>query len=65
MGRIKSTLIKKTAKKLLKEKPELFGKLFNDNKKILGNLMPSKWIRNRIAGQIARTRTKEKPILPS
>ena len=53
MGRIKSTLIKKTAKQLL-EGENSFNDDFNRNKKILGNLMPSKPLRNKIAGYIAR-----------
>lgn len=52
MGRIKSTLIKRTAKQLLTEK-DMFTKDFENNKKILGNTMPSKKMRNRIAGYMA------------
>ena len=37
-----------------------FTKDFNHNKKLLGNLMPSKKIRNKIAGYLARlVRQKE------
>jgi len=53
MGRIKSVLIKRTAKKLLKE-TDVFSDKFEENKKILGNTMPSKSIRNKIAGYITR-----------
>lgn len=53
MGRIKPTLVKRTSKKLLSEDNSFTSK-FEDNKKILGNTMPSKWIRNRIAGYLAR-----------
>jgi ribosomal protein S17E len=52
MGRIKSTLIKRTARIL--EKEEYFVDQFDSNKKILGNTMPSKSVRNKIAGYIAR-----------
>lgn len=52
MGRIKSTLIKRTARQLLLEK-ELFTKEFEHNKKVLGKTMPSKKMRNRIAGYMA------------
>jgi ribosomal protein S17E len=52
MGRIKSTLIKRTSKQLLHQK-EMFNEDFNHNKKILGNTMPSKKTRNKIAGYIA------------
>lgn len=53
MGRIKSALIKRTAKNLLKE-DNVFSESFDKNKKLLGNTMPSKRIRNKIAGQITR-----------
>ena len=53
MGRIKSKLVKRTAKLLLKEKNQ-FNDNFEQNKKVLKNLMPSKKIRNQIAGYITR-----------
>ena len=53
MGRIKSALIKRTAKALLKEENK-FGGEFNNNKRHLGSNMPSKRLRNRIAGYITR-----------
>ena len=53
MGRIKMTLVKRTTKKLLAEENS-FTSSFEDDKKILGNLMPSKRIRNMIAGYLAR-----------
>jgi len=53
MGRIKSLLVKKTAKSLI-EKGIPFTTDFETNKKILGNTMPSKSIRNKIAGYITR-----------
>ena len=53
MGRIKSTLIKRTAKALMKE-PNLFTEKFNDNKALLGRSMPSKRLRNGIAGYVTR-----------
>ena len=52
MGRIKSTLVKRTARKLVQE--EEFSEDFNENKKILGITMPSKRLRNIIAGYISR-----------
>jgi len=54
MGRIKSTLIKRTAEQLLERTSDAFSHSFEENKKILGNLMPSKRIRNRVAGYITR-----------
>ncbi len=59
MGRIKSTLIKRTAKNLLKEE-NTFSENFGQNKKLLGKNMPSKRIRNMIAGYISRLKKKEK-----
>lgn len=54
MGRIKSTLIKRTARQLTKE--PMFGDTFDHNKKILRDSMPSKKTRNKIAGYIGRLR---------
>ena len=59
MGRIKSTLVKRTAENLLKEE-NVFSESFEKNKKILENTMPSKKIRNKIAGHITRLKKKEK-----
>jgi len=53
MGRIKSLMVKRAAKQLL-EGENLFDDTFEKNKKILGNTMPSKSTRNKIAGYIAR-----------
>ncbi len=53
MGRIKSKLVKRTAKQLLKEKNK-FNDNFEENKRILKDSMPSKKIRNQIAGYITR-----------
>ncbi len=58
MGRIKSTLIKRTGRQLTKE--PMFGDTFEHNKKILANSMPSKKTRNRIAGYIGHLRRMEK-----
>jgi len=58
MGRIKSILIKRTAEKLMQEQE--FSDNFEENKKILGESMPSKRIRNIIAGYITRLKKKGK-----
>jgi|APSaa5957512622_1039677.scaffolds.fasta_scaffold98697_2 small subunit ribosomal protein S17e len=63
MGRIKSTLIKRTAKGLVEKAPEIFKKDFETNKKVLGRSMPSKRTRNRIAGQITRIKRNTKKII--
>lgn len=64
MGRIKSALIKRTARNLLKEENK-FTEEFNTDKNLLGRSMPSKSLRNKIAGYIARLKRfdKEKKAL--
>jgi len=58
MGRIKSTLVKRTAKQLITE--NIFSPDFEKNKKILASDMPSKRIRNKIAGYITRIEKSKK-----
>lgn len=53
MGRIKSTMIKKAARQLL-EGEHGFSTNFENNKKLLKDTMPSKPIRNKVAGYISR-----------
>ncbi len=57
MGKIKTRLIKRTANTLLKEDIN-FNDTFEKNKKILGREMPSKKVRNQIAGYIARLKRR-------
>ncbi|MEX0920477.1 MAG: 30S ribosomal protein S17e [Candidatus Pacearchaeota archaeon] len=67
MGKIKSKLIKKTAQRLSGRGIE-FSEDFEENKKILGKSMPSKKIRNQIAGFLSRTekqKKKEEELLKS
>ena len=61
MGRIKTTLIKRTAEKLFSENKEKFKKTFEENKKIVEELadIPSKKQRNVIAGYVTRLANKE------
>jgi small subunit ribosomal protein S17e len=55
MGRIRTTLIKRVAKKLLQEHGEEFGTDFNKNKEIVDRyLKVSKKMRNVIAGYIVK-----------
>ena len=61
MGRIKTMVIKRTSRELA-EQPG-FGKEFNGNKKVLGRSMPSKRMRNMIAGYITRLNRNRKSIL--
>ena len=58
MGKIKSKMMRRTADTLLKEGVP-FEKDFEKNKKVLGNTMPSKKLRNRIAGLISRMKKQE------
>lgn len=58
MGKIKSKLMRRTADSLLKEEID-FSQDFEKNKKLLGSTMPSKKLRNRIAGLIARLKKQE------
>lgn len=59
MGKIKSKIIKRATKVLLGKGIE-FEEDFEKNKKILGKEMPSKKIRNKMAGYIARVKKQEK-----
>ncbi len=52
MGRIKTTLIKRTTRELMEL--EEFSPDFKENKIKLGNILPSKKIRNKIAGYLTR-----------
>lgn len=58
MGRIKPKLVKRTTRLLLKEENK-FNANFEDNKKFLRNLTPSKSVRNKIAGYIARLKKQK------
>lgn len=53
MGRIKSLMVKRAASQLL-EIEHNFKADFEHNKKLLKDTMPSKPIRNKIAGYIVR-----------
>ena len=59
MGRIKSALVKRTTRKLLQEDNK-FSEEFSKNTKILGNTMPSKKVRNKIAGYISRLKKRQR-----
>lgn len=63
MGRIKSTLIKRTSRKLVESTSESFDKDFEVNKKSLGNSFESKKMRNKIAGCISRIKKNTKTII--
>ncbi|MEK6914673.1 MAG: 30S ribosomal protein S17e [Nanoarchaeota archaeon] len=58
MGRIKSKLVKRTGNNIISSGN--FNDKFDDNKRILTGIMPSKKIRNQIAGYITRKKKIEK-----
>ncbi len=58
MGKIKSKLVKRTSNELIKKGIQ-FDKSFEENKKILGKTMPSKKIRNQMAGFLAKLEKKK------
>ena len=64
MGRIKTTLIKRTAKKLFEDHKEEFQKDFDKNKKIVEDFakISSKKLRNVIAGYVTRLKKQSKWI---
>ena len=59
MGKIKGKLIKRSSERLIEGGVD-FKEDFEENKKILGDTMPSKKIRNQIAGYLARLKKMEK-----
>ncbi len=64
MGRIKTTLVKRTSRKLVDTLPESFAKDFESNKKSLSNnTMPSKRMRNMVAGYITRLKKNSHTII--
>ena len=58
MGKIKSKTIRRASQSLIDEGIE-FSEDFEKNKKILGNTMPSKKLRNRMAGFLAREKKQK------
>ncbi|MBT3404978.1 30S ribosomal protein S17e [archaeon] len=59
MGKIKSKLVRRTLKGLIENGIE-FTEDFEKNKKTLGNTMPSKKIRNQIAGLAVKVKQQER-----
>jgi ribosomal protein S17E len=65
MGKIKTKLIKRTSKSIVAGNVEVSME-FKENKKILKHGMPSKKVRNQIAGyltRISKNKEKEKKTL--
>lgn len=66
MGRIKTQLTKRLTMQLLKEHKEDLKDNFEENKKIVGNLLnnPGKKIRNVVAGYVTRLiKTKKETMM--
>ncbi len=59
MGKIKTRLIKRTSEGLLDSSLK-FDENFDSNKKVLKKEMPSKKVRNQIAGYITRLKKQER-----
>ena len=59
MGKIKSKLIRRSSKTFLEKGIEFEGN-FEKNKKILGSTMPSKKLRNQMAGCLTREKKQQK-----
>ena len=59
MGKIKSKLVKRTAEGLIQNGIE-FEDNFERNKKVLGMTMPSKKMRNQLAGYLTRFMRQQK-----
>ena len=64
MGRIKTALIKRVTKKLVKEHGDMLTTDFNENKKVVDEvaIVQSKKLRNVVAGYATRL-TKRKEVL--
>jgi ribosomal protein S17E len=58
MGKIKSKMMRKTSRTIMKEDLNI-SKNFGKNKAILGKTMPSKRMRNKIAGLLSRMKRQE------
>ena len=63
MGRIKTKLVKRTSRQLVDGASDAFGKEFGGNKVSLGGTMPSKRVRNMVAGYITRIKRNTKTII--
>lgn len=61
MGRVRTIMIKKTARELVQMSPERFSTDYEENKKVVDELLNSttKRVRNRIAGYVTRLKIVE------
>jgi len=70
LGKVRIAIVKKTAKKLLERYPDKFTTDFEENQKMVTQLLnsPTKWMRNRISGYITtlkKTEEKRKSAMTS
>ena len=63
MGKIKSKLVRRSAQ-IFMDRGVNFEEEFEKNKKILGNNMPSKKLRNQMAGYLSRFKKQERVNRP-
>ena len=63
MGRVKTALVKRTSRQLIVQAPTIFSESFEENKKALGKTLPSKRMRNMIAGYITRIKRNTHKII--
>lgn len=63
MGRIKTMVVKRSSRKLMENSPESFAEDFESNKKALGNTMPSKRMKNMIAGYLTRIKKNSHKLI--
>jgi len=61
LGRVRTEMVKKIAKELLQTSPDRFSTNYEENKKVVDELVNSKTkrVRNRIAGYVTRLRIVE------
>jgi small subunit ribosomal protein S17e len=64
MGKVRTTLVKRTARKLLEKYSDLFTRDFEHNKRVVSHLIEvrSKKLRNQIAGYITHLKKIEERI---
>ena len=63
MGKVRIDVVKKNARKLIESYPDKFTTDFEENKKVVTQLLDptTKWMRNRISGYVTTLkRTEEK-----
>ena len=66
MGKKRAISIRRLAERLLKNNPDIFTENFEENKRLVGEVVtfPSKHIRNQVAGYIQRLKKREStPLL--